>query len=135
MGAGQGFERGVQQLSQNVMQLLRLNMQQKRYDQLNERFDKAIDYGAEFKRGRQGLPPSYTEEEEAAQAAATRPEVPSSTPTVTPGQLGVPQSSFPVGPPVQPMLAQPSKPAGAMALIPPAMRPPSMGIPRMRRGY
>ena len=137
MGAGQGFERGAQNFSSSVMQGLRLGLQQKRNDQLDELYKHAIDYNLEWKRGIDGLPPSYTEEEETAQAAATRPEIPSSVPMSTPGPLGVPQTTFPVGKPVQPMpAAAPRAPGGAMGLLPPSMRIPSLRmLPGMRRRY
>ena len=125
MGAGTGFERGAHSISNSVMAGVQLGLQQQRYDQLDERYNKMFDWKEDFKRGESMLPPAYTEEEQAAQAAATRPEIPSSTPTVTPGPLGVPQTTFPVGKPVQPMpAAQPAPSAGgAMGLIPLGMRP------------
>jgi hypothetical protein len=141
-GAGGGFERGAHSISQSVMSGIQLGMQQKRYDQLDARYNKMFDFQADFERGKQGLPPLYAEEEQAAQhdnaVAATRPEVPSSVPTSTPGPLGIPKTSFPVGPPVQPMPAEAPKPTGgAMGLIPPAMRMsigrnPSMGMSSRR---
>lgn len=61
MGAGQGFERGAQNFSSNVMQRIRLGMQQKRSEQLDELYKQAIDYNLEWKRGIDGLLPSYHE--------------------------------------------------------------------------
>jgi hypothetical protein len=113
MGVGTGFERGAQNFSSNVLQGIRLGLQQKRNEQLDELYNHAIDYNPEWKRGIDGLPPSYHEEEEAALAAATRPAIPSSVPTSTPGPLGIPQTMFPLGKPVQPMpAAAPKAPGG-----------------------
>lgn len=132
MGVGQGFERGAQQFSQNVMQGIRMGLQQKRNEQLDDLYKQTIDYNLEWQREIDGFPPSYhEEEEEAAQAAATRPEIPSSIPTSTPGPLGIPQTRFPVGRPVQPMPVSPKPTGGAMGLLPPCMRPPSL---RMLQG-
>jgi hypothetical protein len=135
MGAGQGFERGVNQFSQNVMQGLRLGLQQKRNEQLDDLYNHAIDYNLEWKRGIEGLPPSYhDEEEEAARAAAMRPEIPSSVPTSTPGPLGIPRTQFETGKPVQPMSAAAPKTGGAMGLLSSSMRLPSL-LPGMRRRF
>ena len=145
-GVGGGFERGAQSISQSVLGGIQLGMQQKRYDQLDERYNKMFDFKSDFERGKQGLPPLYAEEEQAAQQdqaiTATRPAVPSSVPTSTPGPLGIPRTSFQTGPPVQPMPAEAPKPAGAMGLLPPTMprmpggmggRLPSMGMSRLLR--
>jgi hypothetical protein len=96
--------------------------------------NQAMDFNLEWDRGTAGLPPTYTEEEAAQQAAATRPAIPSSVPTTTPGPLGVPQTRFPTGRRVQPMPAAiPSRP-GAMGLL--FRRPSNLGLmPRRRRGY
>ena len=118
MGAGRGFERGAQSIRNSVTDGLRMGLQQKRNEQLDELYKKRIDYRLEFKRGMDGLGPSYQDEldrleEEAAQVAATRPEIPSSVPTSTPGPLGIPQTTFPVGKQVQPMpAAAPTAPGG-----------------------
>ncbi len=130
MGAGTGFAEGARSLNNSVLTGIQLGMQQDRYNKLDERYQKAMDYNLEWQRGLDGLPPSYTDEEEAQQAAATRPEIPSSVPTSTPGPLGVPQTTFPVGKPVQPMPADtPRAAGGAIGLIPPGMRPPRVQAP------
>jgi hypothetical protein len=133
MGAGTGFANGMQNLTSLYLEKRRLDNQQKYYDLIGNLTPQRNDYDAEFERGRQGLSPAYTEEQEAAQAAATRPEIPSSTPVETPGPLGVPQTQFPVGKAVQPMPQAP-RAGGAMDLIP-SMRRPSI-TPRIgRRRY
>lgn len=125
-GVGQGLNEGVKTAGPFILAALQAKQQQKQFDTLNDRYNKAFDYQADFDRGQQGLPPLYTEEAQTNQAAATRPEVPSSIPTQTPGPLGVPQTTFPVGKPVQPMpsTASPAPTGGgARVLIPLAMRP------------
>lgn len=152
MGAGQGFAQGVQSLTNSLMAAYQLHNQSKYYDAIGEVGKQQQEYDAykqlhkdEFQRGENGLLPAYQEQEAqaaAAQAAATRPEIPSSTPTITPGPLGFPRTQFPVGGTIQPM---PAAPAPNPALSPkpgafmlPGMRPrlPMMGRrPPMLRNF
>lgn len=122
-------------MSNSIMGGLQLGLQQQRADKLDERFDKMFMDKNEFARGRQGLPPVYTEEESMEQAAATRPEIPSSVPTSTPGPLGIPKTQFDEGAPVQPMPVVTPRPVagGAAALLPPtpSRLPGGMGTRRM----
>lgn len=151
MGAGTGFANGMQNLTNLYLQSQQLNNQRDYYAAIGDLSKQQREYDlskqlakSEFERGRKSLPTAFEEEEQARHAAATRPAVPSSTPTVTPGPMGIPQTSFPVGAPVPPMPAEaastpgePPKPAGAMALIP-GMRPrlPMMGRrPPMLRNF
>ncbi|HSQ90618.1 MAG TPA: hypothetical protein VLM19_00420 [Nitrospiraceae bacterium] len=129
MGAGQGFERGVQNLSSNLMQGIGLMLKQQRNEQLDKQGEMMMEARDAWQRGIEGRPPRYQEEEEeAARAAAMRPEIPSSLPTATPGPLGIPQTRFDTGKPVHPMPAAVPKPAGgAMGLLPSSMRTPSFG--------
>ncbi len=89
----------------------------------------------EWNRGLAGLGPSYEEEEQAAQLAATRPRIPSSQPIETPGKLGIPVSQLEVGSPVA------RGPMPAAAVRPPMNSPAAPAFssltrwPRLRTGY
>ena len=133
-GVGQGLNEGVKTASAALLHVGDQAIQQARYSHLDDLYTKEN----EFRRGRKGLPPAYTEEEQAEQAAATRPEIPSSVPTSTPGPLGIPETRFETGSAVQPMpAAAPVEPmGGAAALLPPSMRLRSLRtLPGMRRRY
>lgn len=132
-GVGQGLERGVQNLSSNLMQGIGLMLKQQRYEQLDKQWEMVMEARDAWQRGIAGRPPRYQEEEEeAARAAATRPAIPSSAPIETPGPLGIPQTRFDTGSPVQPMPAEAPPPVGAAALLPPR-RTGGMGLRRMGR--
>lgn len=137
MGAGTGFERGAQSISNSVLSGIRLDLQRQRNEQLDKLAELRMEMLDAWNRGIEGRPSRYQEEEEAARAAATRPAIPSSEPIVTPGPLGIPQTRFETGKPVQPIpIDTPRAPGGAMSLLPPNMRPPSLGVPPgMRRRY
>jgi hypothetical protein len=128
-----GFEQGAQDFSSNLMQWTRLGLQQQQYDQEDKRFNRRL----ELERGKNGMGPSYEDDLKKMQADATWPDIPSSVPTSTPGPLGVPQTTFPAGKPVQPMpAATPNAQGGAMGLLQSSMRTPSLGmLPLMRRRY
>lgn len=77
-GVGGGFERGANALGQNLMAGISLGMQQKRYDQYDERYkqgvereEKQFNRKMEIERGKLGLPPSYHEESADPQEQAT----------------------------------------------------------------
>lgn len=137
-GVGQGLNEGVKTAGSFLMQGIRMGQKQQRYEQLDKQWDLRMEALDAWQRGIEGRPSRYQEEEEeAARAAATRPAIPSSTPIETPGPLGIPQTRFDAGRPVQPMPADtPRAPGGAMGLLPSSMRPPSLGmLPGMRRRY
>lgn len=138
-GVGQGLDRGVRMAADFIMKGLEMKQKDAHFQQAMDydraRDNQAMDLNLEWDRGTAGLEPSYEDEEEAAQAAATRPAIPSSTPTVTPGPLGFPQTRFSTGRQVQPMPAATPRPlGGATGLL--LRRPLNMGLmPRRRRGY
>jgi hypothetical protein len=116
-GVGQGLERGVGITANMLMNVLQLKQQ-------DAHFQKALAADLAWKRGMTGMDEP---EDQTARLAASRPAIPSATPTETPGQLGVPITQFPVGAPVQPVPATAPPPAmpsraGAAALIPLSMR-------------
>jgi hypothetical protein len=116
-GIGQGIAEGVRVGGSFLLQGLQMKQ---RKDLIERQFDADL----EWKRGMAGLGPS--DEEADQHADATRPAIPSSTPTVTTGQMGVPQTTFNTGRPVQSRPAAPAPQASGAALLTPGMRAPRM---------
>jgi hypothetical protein len=138
-GIGQGLDRGVRMAADFIMKGLEMKQKDTHFQQAMD-YDRALDtqamdYNREWQRGIDGLPPSDHDEEQAAEAAATRPAIPSSTPITKPGPMGFPMSRFDTGRPIQPVPAAPVKaPGGALGLL--LRRPSNMGMmSRRRRGY
>lgn len=142
-GMGQGVERGVGMLTDMFMRGMQMKQQDKYLEQQKEmHLDRlAVQQGwqmgqNEWNRGLAGLGPSYEEEEQAAQLAATRPRIPSSQPIETPGKLGIPLSRFEVGQPST-HAPRPSPSTRPTMESPAALlaSPSFMRRPRIRTGY